>query len=90
MFRYLQGRLNEAKELMQENIRDGFYVVEQAGFLAKIALAEKDTNAAIAAYDDFLISTLSVYPGCISSSKFNYVNRRKAFARFATNRPPDS
>lgn len=50
MYRYLQRRFDEAKDLMRQNIRDGTNVVEQAGFLAKIALSEKDTNTAIAAY----------------------------------------
>ncbi len=50
MYRYLQGHLDEAKALMRQNILEGTNIVEQAGFLAKIALSTHDTAAAIAAY----------------------------------------
>jgi len=47
---YLQGRLQEAKVLILENIRAKAHIQDQARILAAIELSEKDTAAAIAAY----------------------------------------
>jgi hypothetical protein len=50
MHLYLLGRTEEAALLMRQNIRNNVNIVEQAGLLASIYGARKDTTAALAAY----------------------------------------
>ena len=47
---HLQGRFDEAKLLIQQNIRGDIHVQEQARLLADIELSRKDTSAAMDAY----------------------------------------
>lgn len=47
---HLQGRLDDAKNLIQKNLRAGAQVPQQARLLAKIELTKKDTAAALSAY----------------------------------------